>query len=67
MPLTLVVGLQGLGHTVKMREMNSGIHAIMRVDASSGRSLLDMMPAHSDIPMWIGVADARREGVALAD
>ena len=72
MPLTLVVGLQGLGHTVKAREMNSGVHAIMRVGASSSEQSpspsLDMMEVkHSDAAMWIGVADARREGVALAD
>lgn len=72
MPLILVVGLQGLGHTVKAREMNSGVHAIMRVGASSSKQSpspsLDMMEVkQSDAAMWIGVADARREGVALAD
>lgn len=73
MPLIVVAGLQGLGHIVKAREMNSGIHAIMRMDtASSGQPpspSLEMMQAKhdGDAAMWVGVADARREGVALAD
>lgn len=69
MPIVLLTGLEGLGHNVKAREMNSGIHAIMRVSPvqQPPSSPFTATPSKSDAAMWIGVADARREGVALAD
>ncbi|MCC7005437.1 MAG: gamma-glutamyltransferase family protein [Ottowia sp.] len=51
----LITGLQALGHQVKTREMNSGLHAIMRIDD------------HNAQTQWLGVADPRREGIALGD
>ncbi|WP_421868197.1 gamma-glutamyltransferase [Motiliproteus sp.] len=43
--------LEQRGHQIKVRDMNSGIHAIVR--AEDGR--------------WYGAADPRREGLALGD
>ena len=46
--------LKALGHTVAMRDMNSGLHAIAIEYTRNGRVLS-------------GGVDPRREGVALGD
>ena len=49
---TLTSALERLGHRVKVREMTSGLHLIVRAENRQG---------------WIGAADPRREGAASGD
>lgn len=46
---------QDLGHTVKVGDLNSGLHAIVRVKDAKGENT------------WMGGADPRREGIVLGD
>lgn len=52
-----IADLERMGHEVKVREMNSGIHAILRTPKSST----------STNSIWQGMADPRREGYAIGD
>lgn len=46
---------QDLGHSVKVGDLNSGLHAIVRQETTPGKS------------SWVGGADPRREGIVLGN
>jgi gamma-glutamyltranspeptidase/glutathione hydrolase len=50
----LIEALKARGHAVRLGELNSGLHGIMRINVHGK-------------PMWLGGADPRREGVARGD
>ncbi len=75
----LIKALEQRGHSVKVREMNSGLHAIMRIDLNptsrtpeyaAAKDIIVAAPVSFEQRqnfIWQGVADPRREGIALAD
>ena len=78
-PVELIAALEQRGHLVKVREMNSGLHAIMRIDLNPSNQMDESADVRKIISsdqasfdkrqhfIWQGVADPRREGIALAD
>ena len=78
-PTELITALEQRGHLIKVREMNSGLHAILRMDLNTVNQSTESAAVKDIISLdqtsfekkpsfiWQGVADPRREGIALAD
>jgi gamma-glutamyltranspeptidase/glutathione hydrolase len=56
-------GLQALGHTVSVGDINSGIHGITQLNARQS-SMSGLGAMVRPLAGWAGGADPRREGTA---
>lgn len=64
----LIAALKQRGHQVTIREMNSGIHAIVRIERNvTSLDQMNNLSKQKKSFIWQGMADPRREGIALSD